>query len=573
MVITHSTSRREIIAAFESGTLATQLAERFGGLDRESMHASVALCAELHNSGEIDLLRLVDDGSLLALNGPRFFMATHFLDSALPELDEPPERVMTFVDKLVSRGGNDGAANFPNVAFREWCKRDPRRSAVVVEAAVAGDPLANKFLLFALEASMDAALAQQIALNESDETAYAAIAALGRIPATNKESRAERVATLSELLTREPDDKMRAAILHAAANLLTQQKQNGDDALLHVIARAADGGETLTIHYAAQALWLASGLLDDATVAALLAALRQLEPESKGTLEVLDCGLAGLVKNGFTERAIGYVTDLVSATDTFRLESFDDFMRALAESDDTLGTVAIRWLQTGSAMLCDGLAHFLQRDNLRGQSLKIPVVAIPKDHHVQVFVCRKALGWFFFLPTTAASVLVAVLREADDEAIEELQWLLFDPLLMNYGGVAEYLATIPAKDPVRKRIKAALAFHEAYIEGLKSVGTITELRPSEHRQQIHNRRSLEEMQQAHKNARKQSVFFDIVHHSVLLYGRGAVSFVQDNGETLRAVEMDLKTHGVSMEYPRTETLDPIGLSYQLRLFQAEKLKQ
>lgn len=571
--MTELPSRREIVDAFKEGMLASEFARRFGGLDRPSMNQTAALCASLHNAGEINLLRLVEDGSLLALNDPLFFVATHFLDSVLPELDEPPERVMAYVDKLVARGGNDGAANQPNVAFREWCKRDPRRSAAVIEAAMAGDPLASKFLVFALEASMDVALAKQIALNESDEAAHAAIAALGRILATDEESRAERVAVFSELLTRSPDDKMRAAILNAATNLLTQQKQQGEDALLQVVARAADGGEAFTMHYAAQALWLASECLDDATVTALLAVLRHLKPENKGTLELLDYGLAGLVKKGFTERAIGYVTDLVSTTDDFQLESFEDFMRALAKSEETLGTVAIRWLQTGSAKLCDGLAHFLQRDNLRGQSLKIPVVAIPKDPRLQGFVCRKALGFFFFLPTTSASVLVAVLREAKGEAIEELQSLLFDPLLMNYGGVVDYLSTIPAKDPVRKRVKAALTLHENYIKGLKSVGTITELHPSEHQQQIHDRRTSEEMQQAHKKARKKSVLFDMLRHSVLLYGRGAVSFVQDSDETLRAVEIDLKTHGVSMEYPRTETLDPIGLNYQLRRFQVEKLKQ
>jgi len=192
---------------------------------------------------------------------------------------------------------------------------------------------------------------------------------------------------------------------------------------------------------------------------------------------------------------------------------------------------------------------------------------------MQGYVCRKALGWFFFLPTTAASVLVAVLREAKGEAISEIQSLLFDPLLINYGGVVDYLGNIPSGDPVHERIKAALALHEDYLKGIRSVDTIQEMRPSEHGQQIHRRRISEEMRQAHKSARKESVFLNLVRHSVLLYGRGAVSFVQGSNETLRAVEMDLESHGFSMEYPRIASLDPIGLDYELRLYRAEKSKQ
>ncbi len=566
-------SSREVINAFEDGTLAAQLATRFGGLDSAPMHKTAMLCAKLHNAGKIDLFRLAEDGSLLVLDDWRFFTATNFLDSVLPELDESTERVMTFVDKLVTRGGNDGAANLPNAAFREWCKRAPHRSAVVVEAAIEGAPLANKFLIFALEASMDVTTAKRIALTESGETAHAAIAALGRIPVSDEVSGAERLATLSELLNRDPDDRMRAAVLHAATNMLTQSKQRGVDALLNVVARAANGGEEITSHHAAQVLWLASDHLDNATVAALLASLRHLKPENTATLEFLDYGLASLVKNGFVEAAIEHVTGLLSETDCLGLESFDDFMRAIGASEDTLGEVAIRWLQIGSAVLCDGLAHFLQHGNPRGRSLMIPAAAIPRHVRMQGYVCRKALGWFFFLPTTAASVLVAVLREAEGEAISEIQSLLFDPLLINYGGVVDYLGNIPSGDPVHERIKAALALHEDYLKGIRSVDTIQEMRPSEHGQQIHRRRISEEMRRAHKSARKESVFLNLVRHSVLLYGRGAVSFVQGSNGMLRAVEMDLESHGFSMEYPRIASLDPIGLDYKLRLYRAEKSKQ
>jgi len=78
----------------------------------------VACCAELHNAGTIDLLRLVESNALQELKGTDFFIATDFFCRILPELEASPARVMACVQALVARGGDDMAANQPNAAFR-----------------------------------------------------------------------------------------------------------------------------------------------------------------------------------------------------------------------------------------------------------------------------------------------------------------------------------------------------------------------------------------------------------------------------------------------------------------------
>ena len=82
------------------------------------------------------------------------------------------------------------------------------------------------------------------------------------------------------------------------------------------------------------------------------------------------------------------------------------------------------------------------------------------------------------------------------------------------------------------------------------------------------------MQAAHKAARAQSVFFNLVHHSTMLYGIRSLIYVEDlDGGPRRPMEMELGTHSVTMTLPRLDMLDPIGLQLMLVRFRGEARPQ
>jgi len=188
----------------------------------------------------------------------------------------------------------------------------------------------------------------------------------------------------------------------------------------------------------------------------------------------------------------------------------------------------------------------------------------------QIFLCRKVIGWFFFKPITATSILVSVLRVCDKETALEVQKLLVQYLLENYGGVRKYLESIPNDDPAKGRIEKCVAVNIAYMSALNSVPIIKELQPSEHHRRIERLRVADHMHEVHKQARNQSPFLSMVKRSVLLYGNRSLSFRKDGDGQLRPVEMDLKPHGISFEMPRMEVVDPVGLDYTLRVFRTER---
>jgi hypothetical protein len=57
---------------------------------------------------------------------------------------------------------------------------------------------------------------------------------------------------------------------------------------------------------------------------------------------------------------------------------------------------------------------------------------------------------------------------------------------------------------------------------------------------------------------------------VILYGNRSSTYVKAPNETRRAVEMELKSHGVSFEMPRIGIVDPVGLDVLIRVFRAER---
>ncbi len=178
-------SDQDIVARCNSGALVLDI-DRWD-LNKENLASVLNRSIALHNGGRIDLLGLIDTPQFAAIGGHAFFVLQHFFCEAIPQLEAQSDHLMRAVKALVEKGGNDGAANMPNGAFRAWCAKDPARARLVVEQADNGNTLAICHLAFALEALGDVALACATVAKYSDERRRSGMTALGRIKAANEE--------------------------------------------------------------------------------------------------------------------------------------------------------------------------------------------------------------------------------------------------------------------------------------------------------------------------------------------------------------------------------------------------
>ncbi|MEO5331577.1 MAG: hypothetical protein H7839_06100 [Magnetococcus sp. YQC-5] len=566
-------TREELVQLFKDDMLASQMGHSFGlGSNPAAIRVIEERCAALHNERAFDLFHLVERGLFQQLNGSSFFMATHFFCNVLPELDATPVRMMTCIEALVIHGGADLAATQPNSAFRSWCAKDPHRAREVIAAAHIGDNLASRHLSFALEAVNDVTEARKMALAYHDDRRLAAILALSRIDDHDPTSCVETFAAFGTLLDAGVDDNLRASLLHATAEILRRNPDLPPLEAVTLVRRLVENGGDSTIHQCAHMLWASRPTLWPDIASSLLDALMHINPANKGTVNELDLGLQSLMEHGYEDEAISFVTQLFFLPDgRLKLTELDSFIRTLLDGpSDRLSRVVVQWLLLGAPRICQGLADSLQSRDLAGPPIDLRVEDLAISLADQVFLCRKAIGWFFLKPTTATSILVSVLRVCDAETAEEVQVLLVQYLLLNYHGVREYLEALPLDDLAKSRVEQALEQHKIHFNTVQAIPPIKELQPSEHHRRIQHLRWSDQMRSAHKHAQGQSILRRLAKQSVLLYGNRARILIKEGEDTFRPVEMEMQSHGVSFEMPRMESVDPVGFHWILYNFQYEK---
>lgn len=531
-------------------------------------------CVELHNLGAANILLLSSSSAFDALTGWDFFSIQHFLVAAIPRLNAPLDDMMNFITKLVTKGGNDLAANMPCTAFLDWLSNDLTRASKLIELIASDDTAPFEYLTFALQAHADLSKAQRIAEHFSDRRRLFALTAISRISHHSPADLINTVGMADRLVKLQLDDETKCGLLQAVLSAYASQSRDLSPEALDVVRRCLSPATDLSRYAAATNLNRSSAALTNELIDTLLHGLDGLNVDHKGTIDNLDVGLRTLVKKGFSNRAISFAAKLlVSNKGRLQLHQLDSFSHSLFESaPESLHDAVIHWLLSGELVLGHGLDQLFRKAGRENAVLDISMPRFALTTIQSTHVCRKALGYFFMQPKLAASILVSVLRSAPEELRSQVGPLLFDPLLVNYGGeTRDYLDSLPASDASQPEVSKALELAKNYVEGIRSAGDIKELIPSTRQQEAVRTQWHDQMQTAAKEAQEQSVLLKMVKHSILLYGRQSLSYVTDHSGEKRPVEIQMQSHHFGFEMPRQETIDPIGVDEMLRVFRSERL--
>jgi hypothetical protein len=529
-----------------------------------------------HNTGQINFLSLIDDIRFSDVGGATFFLGQHLICKIIPELSAVPAGMMCFVRTLVQKGGNDLAANYPNAAFQDWCRRDLSRAETTIELAKMGDGLAAEFLTFALVAGNFREKAIEICRDHRGHLKTCAVTALARMSLADKASSAADLGALRAALEDEGDEITRANILGAAIDVAGKGSLHGEPLLAEIVNLICSQAGEQTHYGCARALCEHAKDISPTNLKAIFQALLQINPEHKGTLERLDVGLRTLLDTGHEAEALKFIAALITKNDgVLQLQELKSTCRALeCGSSVRLQDMVIQWLLRGCHSLRDGLSKLLQQEATTSHFANFDVSKYGLTSLEMIFLCRKAIGFFFLNPVIAASIIVGVIRNGDEDAALVASELLFDPLLINYGGsVRTFLEGIVKAEPELQLVQSALRHGSAYLDDLRSIGIVKELNPSENQRQVERMKMHDQSREVHKEAEKHSILMSLMHRSTLLYGRRSLTYVSMPGEQRRPVKIELQSHSFSFEMPRLEIVDPHGLNYMLWVFRVEKFVQ
>jgi hypothetical protein len=560
-------SDAEIVRLYQAGDLSGELA-RFHELDEGQRDPFIQKCIALHNRGDINLIAVPSEPAFAKIDKHAFFAAQHLYCEAIPKLRTNARALMGCCRILIEQAGSDGAANEPNGAFRAWCKCNPADGVAVIRDARAGDALSKYFATFALQAANDHNGALEFVTNFTDDRRLSGMTALAGMVFSDAMTAHGAIDVLAPFVADE-DDNVRINALLSALGIL---RQYPDVAIArNLIDRAAKKTGPQTCHGLARAVWLHQSLLNDEALQIALTALLAIDPKNLGTVREIDMGLRQLLGSPREALALEYLTAKLQDS-ALAVDNFSSTAQELTSGNpQRLYELIVRWFLSGSIALCHNVNGLVAIDRDRAFDTAVqPLKLTPLE---QIFLCRKAIGFLFIKPVVCCSIIISVLRAGVAEVEGPVAELLFDPMLLSYGGDArDYLKRIPENDRAYDAIQTALAKDTVFYAGLDAVGIIKELHPSDYQRDVVRQRTYDEMHTAHKLAETKSVLLSLVHRSTILYGRRSLTFVTDYDGSQRAVAMDLKSISTSFELPRREILDPVGLDYMLRVFRLEKLK-
>ena len=540
--------------------------------------------AELHNEGLVDVVAAFEGLKNSASGGPDFFLTRHVFEKALPHLSAPVAPVMRCVLGLCREAGQDMAAGTIFNSYIEFCTKDATRprealklikedldalADMLVATIAAGSKLDNPYYLAEL---------LRLIRHPDIEVRRRAVFAMARIYWPKGASVPNTaIVALEETVGVETDDRTLGSAIKSAFALFEQDKMV-EERIVALIGAALAKGDEQTLHAASELLWLSTKELSPPLLQLLLTHLKRVKPGNVGTLNNIDYGIAHLLKRVDPEEGLRFLEELLTAPgDGIKLKTLDSAAHAIRESATLTSKVLTRWFLRGEQAYCEA-AHVVAGESY-GNDPRVEIDASdlkPADRVHIIFIARKAIGYFFMQPVTAASVVISLMHHVpDDETLDALSELLFNPLLLNYpGDTRNYVEERAGNESgkVKEAIERALVAIEEYLEVLRAVPELPALHAGQSQRESYRRHMSESMAESMKAAEKRSIFANLVSRSTLLYGNKSINYIYAGDGEPRRMETPLTSHGVSMEFPRIDNIDPYGLNYMLLVFRQEQFR-
>ncbi len=563
--------------------LATQLRTR--GLvrtvaDRECRRlddnhsALLETLATILNATDAPPIDLHIEEALAELEGPRFFLVQHVLCDLIPLLNVDQDVLLAFVARLLDAGGNDLAAGASSTAFGEWTKKDPARSSRVYEAARAGDNLALRQLFTVLLTNADAEEGLIFTQADEREAKLAAISALGAMEL------GERYDEVFDTLLQgasSNDEDIALRSLEAGYRAAAQRKKLAPVGFDEQLERVIQTRSPFAIHLAVNLLWLHRVCLTENAIDLCLDAATDVDPDSAGTISHLDHAAYQLVGAGHAEKVICLLSELFDRSKgRITLNAFQSTYHALQNAgSEVLGSAVVYWLLNGSRHTHQCVAsEFCDFEN-DDPPFSIPTSSLPLDPSDQLFLCRKAIGWFFIDPLAAVAIPLAVLRHGSPDIKNDVLDLIYHPLLVSYGDrLKSYLERYVADGGVSTQdLAELLARKTALHDEMEGIECLVELHPSEMQRETERVRWHEQMERGMKQGSRKSIFDDLVTKQYILYGRSSLTPIHTGKGTTHLTETEMKSFAISSELSLLSIVDPVGLEHMLIHFKLEPREQ
>jgi hypothetical protein len=475
---------------------------------------------------------------------------------------------------LHDAAGNDLAAGGPSTAFGEWTRKNPGRPLKIYEAARAGDALALRQLFIVLRINADAEESLSFARADQREAKLSAISALGAME-LGKHYEEVLDTLLQEAYSNDEEIALRS--LEAGYRAAAKRKASAPSGFDEQLERLLHTRSAFAVRLAADLLWLHRDSLTEDAIGLCLDAVADVDPDNAGTISHIDHATSQLVSVGRAEHVVRILGRLIDRSEgRITLDAFQSTWQALEHvGADALGRAVVYWLLHGGIHIRKCVANEVCRVGNDAPSFSIPTSSLPPDPSEQLFLCRKAVGWFFIDPLTAVAIPLAVLRDGSPDIAHDVLNLIYDPLLLSYGGkLKKYLECYVADDDANGSGLAELLSRKDLLQdAMNGIERLVELHPSETQREAARVQWHERMNRGIQQGRRKSIFEDLFEKQYLLYGRSSLAPIHTAEGAIHLSEIEMKSFSISSELPLLSIVAPVDLDHMLFHFKFEQREQ
>lgn len=577
-----SAIKQKILNSIQDGSFLEIVYQAYFEIKNEPEENLGVTLSELHNNKQLNLL---EEFLKLNRNDSKrdFFTLRHAFAYALPLLDAPVLEIMLCVKHLTFEAKGDMSQGLLIGPFMEYCKNTPSRISEVLTNSLENIDDNFDFISPSLIAGSEVDfncyfdIATGLVANSqtTPEVLRRAIFSLGRMRYANANQASNAFLTILKR-TAEVDSQSFSVCLRALFNIYVQDLSLDKD-FLGFVSDNSHRYDDQAIYTVSEILYLNESSISDPVQELLLEIVAKVNPEHKGTIDNIDWVLMKLFDKGRSESAVRCFENICAHSGKeISIQKLDSFSRKLIDnSDQILSKMITKWFLSKSNALCRQAFELIQNHyfdkNIEIDCDLSQIINEAKFQHL--YLARKAIGWFYMRPISAASFVISMIDECPKNELDEIEEILFEPLLISYpGSVKDYLnvKVKHSSKKVRALCKRLLSRLDSYHAGLASTQGLKELKPSEQDKYAYNRHHQRLMNESMKSARSSSLLSVLgVQESVLLYGNKSISYIHTGPDQKVRQEIPLRQISTSVEFPSLQVLDPHNLDWHLRVFRVE----
>ena len=564
--------RQDLINAEQQGCLVQALVSE--EIRIEGRELGDVLC-ELHNAGSVDLVSDQNLSAIDALEHSDFWVVVHPLDKAISNLNCSYVDILKLVHLLVKKAAFDLAAGAPNRSLMSWSKNNPGKAREIVSGIKELNDLCLAHGVFAVVGLGDEVSAFDLIRQTNPSVSAIGLQALGRMETVSVSGIREGVDDAFDILERQTDGELRVAAIEAAFRLWEKLGPSEPYRQCEFVKLIEKRGDAIELSVLSAMLCYHDQGLPKETIDKILDLLEELPSDSAATLSNLDHAISENDDRWEFKRVARVFSACIPNLDKrARAKDYYSFSKWILENPDHSSYLFARWLSDGEFSLCLFLAELVGA-GAKGAGVWVQKTHLPANANDQIFMARKCIGFLWHREVTAASILLSVVKYGQKEAQEEAENLLFNPLLLSYGGeLRDFIETQCSN--ASKRIAGCanrlISKHDAHIAGLEATRSVVELLPSIERRRAVAMKDRDRNREIQKQAHRQSIFSRLMTHQTLLYGQKSFSIVRGAEGKNHPNISPLSEISHSVELPRLMVIDPVGFNATINFFRNMKRK-